>query len=208
MDDDVRTFQLLENWHGGDEAALNEILRRDLPWIRRRVEERCGDALKERLDAEDLVQEAMLEVLRYGPRFLMSSRQQFRGLMVRIIENVIRGQHDFHRAARRELARQRPLPTATLNLDPGTPSVTRPSEAAARHEGEAWVRLALELLDRDDREVLLLRQWKEMSFAEIAQELGIQENAARMRFHRALPRLARKVEQLQSGEIDAAIEPD
>ncbi|HMQ23284.1 MAG TPA: sigma factor, partial [Planctomycetota bacterium] len=102
---DEQTYHLLERWHGGDEQALGVILERDLPWIRKRVEERCGDALRKRVDDEDLVQEAMLEVLRYGPRFLMSDRDQFRGLMVRIIENVIRGQHDFHNALRRELAR-------------------------------------------------------------------------------------------------------
>lgn len=209
MDEDQRTFHLLERWHGGDDRALGEILRRDLPWIRKRVEARCGEQLRARVDDEDLVQEALLEVLRYGPRFLMSDREQFRGLMVRIIENVIRGQADFHNALRREIAREKPLPSGTmLHLNCGLPSVTRPSQAADRSEREAWVRLALELLDREDREILLLRQWKELTFGEIAQQLEIGESAARMRFTRALPKLARKVEQLKSGAIDKAIAPD
>ena len=207
MDEDLRTYQLLEKWHGGDDEALGAILARDLPWIRERVAARCGDALKERVDSEDIVQEAMIEVLRYGPRFAMADRDAFRGLMVRIIENVIRGQHDFHNALRRELAREKPLPSASMiRLDPGHKSVTRPSQALERSEREAWVRLALELLDRDDREILLLRQWKELSFGEIAEQLGIQENTARMRFARALPKLASKVAQLQEGAIDSAID--
>lgn len=206
MDDDQRTYHLLERWHGGDDRALGEILERDLPWIRKRVEARCGEALRARVDSEDLVQEALLEVLRYGPRFLMDDREQFRGLMVRIIENVIRGQHDFHHALRREIAREKPLPSGTmLRLDGAARSVTRPSEVASRGEREAWVRLALELLDREDREVLLLRQWKELSYAEIGERLEIGESAARMRFTRALPKLARKVEQLQAGKIDSAL---
>lgn len=206
MDEDQGTYILLERWHGGDEAALGEILRRDLPWIRKRVLDRCGDALRARVEDDDLVQEALLEVLRYGPRFLMGDREQFRGLMVRIIENVIRGQHDFHNALRREIAREKPLPSGTmLRLDGAAVSVTRPSEAAHRQEREAWVRLALELVDREDREILLLRQWKELSYTEIGEQLGIGESAARMRFTRALPRLAKKVEQLRSGAIEAAI---
>ncbi len=203
---DEQTYHLLERWHGGDEQALGVILERDLPWIRKRVEERCGDALRKRVDDEDLVQEAMLEVLRYGPRFLMSDRDQFRGLMVRIIENVIRGQHDFHNALRRELAREKPLPEQTrIDLDPAARSVTRPSQALDRNEREACVRLALELLDHEDREVLLLRQWKGLSFADIGQQLGVNENTARMRFNRALPRLARQVEHLEGGALDRAL---
>ncbi|MCB9920303.1 MAG: sigma-70 family RNA polymerase sigma factor [Planctomycetes bacterium] len=204
---DEHTYQLLERWHSGDEDALGRILERDLPWIRKRVEERCGDALRRRIDDEDIVQEAMLEVLRYGPRFLMSDRDQFRGLMVRIIENVIRGQHDFHNALRRELAREKPLPAQTrIDLDPAARSVTRPSQALDRNEREACVRLALELLDREDRDILLLRQWKELSFVEVGERLGISENTARMRFNRALPKLARKVEQLETGAIDRALQ--
>jgi RNA polymerase sigma-70 factor (ECF subfamily) len=208
VSDEAQTLQLLQRWHHGDESALNAILARDLDWIRARVAERCGEALKGRLETEDLVQEAMVEVLRYGPRFLMAGRDDFRGLMVRIIENVIRGQADHHNALRRQMARERPLPEGSvIALDGAARSVTRPSEAAQRSEREAMVRLALELLDREDREVLLLRQWKELSFAEIGAELGIGENGARMRFNRALPKLARKVDQLRSGSLGAALAP-
>ena len=201
------TFHLLGRWFTGDEAALDEILRRDLPWIRQRVEERCGDVLRKRVECEDIVQEALVEVLRYGPRFQMQSRDEFRGLMVRIIENVIRGELDYHQALRREIARERPLPGATiLQLGGDLRSVTRPSQAAERSEREAWVRLALELLDVRDREILLLRQWKELGFAEIGERLGISENGARMRFQRALPKLARQVAALKSGHVDGEAE--
>jgi RNA polymerase sigma factor (sigma-70 family) len=64
------------------------------------------------------------------------------------------------------------------------------------------VRLALELLDPRDRDVVLLRQWKELSFAEIAEELGISESGARMRFQRALPKIAKQVAALREGRVD------
>jgi RNA polymerase sigma factor (sigma-70 family) len=202
MDED-RTYQLLGRWSEGDEDALAEILQRDLPWIRKRIEARCGELLRQRVETEDLVQEAMLEVLRFGPRFQIANRNAFRGLMVRIIENVIRGELDYHQALRREIARERPLPGDTLlQLGSELPSVTRPSQHAQRSEREAWVRLALELLDPRDRDVVLLRQWKELSFAEIAEELGISESGARMRFQRALPKIAKQVAALREGRVD------
>ena len=203
---DLQTFQLLERWHEGDGKALNEILQRDLPWIRERVHHRLGDKLRAKEETQDFVQDAMVEVLRYGPRFLMSNRQHFRALMARIIENVLRGRHDWFQAERRRMDREAPLPSDTmLVLDPANASVTRPSQAVERNEHQAWVRMSLELLDPDDREIILMRQWREMSFGEIAEQLSISEDASRMRFNRALPRLVKKIKQLKGGELAAIL---
>lgn len=204
---DQQTHHLLERWHRGDRGALDEILQRNLPWIVSQVRRRLGEALRTKDETQDLVQEAMLEVLRYGPRFLMSDRQQFRALMCRIVENVLRGRHDWFHAQRRQMAREQPLPSDTLLcLDPpDATSIVRPSQAAQAREREAWVRMALELLDPADREVILLRLWRERSFAEMGAELGLAEDAARMRFRRALPRLHRKIRELRGGRIADAL---
>ena len=61
------------------------------------------------------------------------------------------------------------------------------------------MRLALELLEPEDRQVLLLRQWQELEFAAVGARMGLSEDAARMRFQRALPKLAKKLEALRSG---------
>ena len=68
---------------------------------------------------------------------------------------------------------------------------------------ERLVRPPSELLDPEDRRVMLLRQWQELEFEAIGEQLGISADAARLRFHRALPKLANKLQQLRSG---AAIE--
>ena len=207
---DQQTFHLLERWHRGDRIALNEILRRDLPWIRAHVQRRLGDRLRQKGETTDFVQDAMLEVLRYGPRFLMSDRQQFRALMCRIIENVLRGGNRWFQTRRRQIARERPLPDdSVLCLDPpDRSSVVRPSRAAEAEERGAWVRMALELLDPDDREVILRRQWHEQSFAEIGADLGLAEDAARMRYRRALPRLYRAIRNLRGGRITELLTGD
>ncbi|MCA8965301.1 MAG: sigma-70 family RNA polymerase sigma factor [Planctomycetes bacterium] len=194
------TVILLRQWHAGDRQALEHLVARELPWIRNYVHGRLGQLLRARGDTEDYVQEAMLRVLCYGPRFATGSRRAFRRLLGRIVENSLRDQADWHGAERRALAKERPVPSdSVLHLDRPQESVTRPSEALARKEQEAWVALALELLDPDDRQVIRLRQWEGLPFADVAARLGLPEDTARMRFRRALPRLARKLEQLQSG---------
>ena len=43
----------------------------------------------------------------------------------------------------------------------------------------------------------MMREWQGMEFGAMGQVLGISEDAARMRFHRALPRLAAQLERIR-----------
>ena len=67
--------------------------------------------------------------------------------------------------------------------------LTSPSHAAARAELKLHIQDALNNMDRLDREVLALRHFEQLSNAETAQVLGINEQAASNRFVRALKRL-------------------
>jgi RNA polymerase sigma-70 factor (ECF subfamily) len=196
---------LLERWHAGDRAALDDLLAQHLPWLRDYVRARLGPALRARGETVDFVQEVAVDVLQYAPRFVVDDADQFRGLLARIVENNLRDANDWFAAQRRRLSRETALPgDSVLRLHAGARSVTRPSGAAERVERENMLRLALELLPPDDRKVILLRQWEERPFAEIGELMGIGENGARMRFQRALPKLAKAVEELARGEFRPA----
>ena len=56
--------------------------------------------------------------------------------------------------------------------------------------------------------MVLWREYRGESFQEVAKRLGLSEDAARMRFNRALPKLAKKLEHLRAGRVGAALEPD
>lgn len=199
---DDRTLELLQQWHAGDRKALQELLQRDLPWIRRRIQQRLGESLRDHGNTDDFLHEAVVEVLRYTPRFLVSDATTFRKLMTQIVENMLRERHEYYGRMRRDRARQVPLPSDTvLYLDALGHTATSPSQHAARVEEEAWLRLALDLLAPDERELIVLREWGGITFGEIGERLGIAENTARMRFARALGRLADRVESLRRGEV-------
>ena len=206
MHEATPTLVLLRAWHAGQREALDELLARDLPWVRAYVGRRCGDLLAAHTEPDDMVQEAALQALQYAPRFLMSDREQFRALLGRMTENVLRDQVQRLHAQKRDVSRERSDPSDTLLcLDPAASAVTRPSEAAARSEERQWVRLAIEMLDADDRRLVLLREWHGLGFADIGAQLGTGEDAARMRFTRVLPKLARMVRQLRSGALERAL---
>jgi RNA polymerase sigma factor (sigma-70 family) len=201
------TTHLLERWHSGDDRALEVLLERHLDWIRRQVSRRLGPVLRAKGETQDFVQESLLEVFHYAPRFVVEDETQFRRLLARIIENVLRDQHDYFTARRRALDRECPLPSDTvLSLDAPVQKVPQPGQVADHHETRALVRLALELIDPADRRVLLWRLWEDRGFRDIGAELSISEDAARMRVNRALLRLTRTVEKLERGELGALLD--
>jgi RNA polymerase sigma factor (sigma-70 family) len=196
-----QTLELLQRWHRGEQEALKELLRRELPWIRERLHHRLGDALRQRGDTEDYLHDVVLEVMRYTPAFLVGSNDTFRRVVTQISENLLRDKHDFYARRRRTAAREQPLDTGVLCLDARARSATSPTQGAARNEEEAWVRFALDLLAPEDRDVIVMREYDKMAFAAIGAHLGIAENAARMRFQRGLGRLADKVAALRRGQV-------
>ncbi|HKE00411.1 MAG TPA: sigma-70 family RNA polymerase sigma factor [Planctomycetota bacterium] len=195
----TETLVLLRRLHDGDAAALHALVERHLPFIRALVRRRIGAGMRQGAETEDFVQDACVNVLRYAPRFVVDDDQHFRALLARAVENSILDKHKWFAARRRRRADERPLPTESV-LDLRRAGST-PSEQLDRREHEAWVRLALELLEPDDREVVVRRDWDREPFAAIGERLRIAEDAARMRYVRALRKLTVLVTRLRRGDV-------
>jgi RNA polymerase sigma factor (sigma-70 family) len=198
------TQALLGRWHAGDPAALPALVEFHLPWLRDYLQHRVGPFLRQREDPEDFLQTAVLEFLRDGPRFQVRDGAQLRGLLARVVENTLRDRVDWYRAKRRDLGRQAPLPSeSVLPLDPALATSATPSRDAARGELREWVRLGLELLESEDRHLVVAREFDNRSFVEIGEEIGMTANAVRMRWVRAVGRLAEIMRSLRAGAMPA-----
>ncbi|MBK8978773.1 MAG: sigma-70 family RNA polymerase sigma factor [Planctomycetes bacterium] len=196
-DQDGRTTRLLGRWQAGDEAALQELLAEHLDWLRETVHARLGAGLRRQAETGDYVQEALIEFLRYGPRVTIDDGAALRALLARIVENVLRGNHRRWSARRRDIARVS-MAAAEPGLDLAMgPTVDSPSGIADRAQRTGWIRLGMELLDDDARELLWRRNWQQDSYAAIAAELGISEDSVRKRHQRAVAALAEVVAQLR-----------
>jgi RNA polymerase sigma-70 factor, ECF subfamily len=198
------TRDMLLRWHAGDQEAMALLVQQESEFVATQVRRRLGPLLRREHDTDDIVQATLLQALRTAPRFLVSDRNQFRGLLVRMVENALRVQANHQQRQKRDIRREQPLTAMTsdtmLDLDPPAPS-TNPGAAAERSETREWVRLALELLDGDDREVIVLRDYQEHTFGEIAVLLGSAEDTVRMRYRRAMPKLARTLTRLRQGGL-------
>lgn len=203
----VDTTLLLQRWQAGERAALDQLLEAHLDWIKAELDRRLGPRLRQKAETGDYVQETIVEFLRYGPRFTLSNGRQFRALLAKIAENVLRGNHDWWRAQRRDLARERPLAMdSSLDLDPAATVSGSPSQVAIRDEREAWIRLGLELLRAPDREVIVLRDYRGRSFPDIGAQLGKSEIAARQRYLRAVDRLSATVAALRRRDLTSVLD--
>ncbi|MFO1051106.1 MAG: sigma-70 family RNA polymerase sigma factor [Planctomycetota bacterium] len=201
LDDPALTLELLRRHAAGDREALAELLHRELPWLREFVSKRLGAHLRAKDETMDQVQDAMVDFLRDAPRFVVGDGKQFRALLARVVENNLRDRDAWFRARRRAMAAEQPLPSESV-LQIASDSVTTPTQAAADSEWKAWVRLAMELMDPADRRILVLREWDDRSFVEIGELEGLTANAVRMRWTRAVARLADRIEKLRRGEFE------
>jgi RNA polymerase sigma-70 factor, ECF subfamily len=197
---DDPTRGLMDRWNAGDETALEQLLQLHGDWLRHHVRVRLGPAMRSRLESMDIVQDTLLEFFKSGPRFIVENAAQFRGLMSTVIENRIRDRRDWFSAQCRAMQREE-RHGSIADLSVGGHSRSQPDTKAAQNEWEAFVRLAVMLLDPDDRDIIVLRQWQDLQFDEIGKKLGIEPDAARMRFNRALPRLAARVDELRRGKV-------
>jgi RNA polymerase sigma-70 factor (ECF subfamily) len=203
------TAELLGRWRGGDSSAFDAILRDALPWLTAHVDRRLGDRLRSHAELEDFVQDALVEFLTYGPNFEVRSRRLLYALLKRIVENVLRDKNDYYRAKRRTRSVERPLPSdSVLRLDPPRATVQSPSGEMRRNEEEARLRLALEFMDPPERQILVMREWEQLTFAQIGASIGVSEPAARMRSHRAMLRLSDIVHRLEDKGLAAFLESE
>lgn len=203
---DGDTTAILMRWNAGDANALNEILALHGDWLREHASKKLGERLRRTTETGDIVQDAMLRFLRSGPRLKPRDGAQFRGLLGRIITNVLCDAADRILRLRRELAREHPMSmTVILDLTADDHRAPPPDEAAARAEEGAQIRLVIELLHPDDSEVIRLRSWERLEYSQIGLALGVSGDAARMKFRRASERLRLGLEALRRRDVDTLL---
>jgi RNA polymerase sigma-70 factor (ECF subfamily) len=163
--------------------------------------------LRGRIDAADVVQEAFVAASanreiyfreRTVPLFLW-----LRGVVTNKLLELHRHHLGTHmRDVKRELSLEAQFSwddTTSALCAHLTGHLTSPSRAAVRDEIKMRLAEALDAMDSTDREVLAMRHFEQLTNAEAAQVLGIQERAAAKRYLRALERLRNILSELPGG---------
>lgn len=171
----------------GELDALGELFERHHGPLYGYLAKFTGD----RLAAEDIVQTVFQRMLKY--RHTYRDDGTFSAWMY----------HLARRCAADHFRKRNAAPAATDPADLQEYADQRPDAGAeaGRTDDHAFLHHALSRLDRDDREILLLSRFQELSFAEIAGLLECSVGAAKVRAHRALRELRDIYFQLQKEKL-------
>ena len=205
--DGSETDQLLRQAAAGDQGSLGALLQRHGARLRRMVALRLDPRLQGRIAPSDVIQETYLEVSARLAAYLREPTMPFFLWLRFLAGQKLVTLHRKHLGTRmRDAGREVSLYRGRL---PETSSAAlaaqllghdaRPSEAAARAEMKIRLQEALNGMDPLDREVLALRHFEHLSWAETAQTMGITEGAASKRYVRALKRLRTILSALPGG---------
>jgi RNA polymerase sigma-70 factor (ECF subfamily) len=188
------TWFLVESAKTGDRRALEDLFARYLPRVRRIVALRMGCPIAKFAEFDDIVQNTLLKAFKGFSKFEQRSVGSFRNWLASCAISAIR---DFLRK-KHPVRPFSEIPgrggdggeeeISSYILPPGKePS---PSKHAMGHELERQIEDALLSMDERYREVIIQRNLCGMTDAEIARELGFQEEATvRVVSHRALRKL-------------------
>src|SRR5690606_6112754 len=170
--------------------------------LARMVRYRLDRRLRARLDATDVVQDAIVEATRRLPDYLRAPRLPPFVWLRLITREHLTAVHRRHLGAeKRDAGRERAgTPAAApaseeiaLEVSSGLPG---PVSAVLRREAKELVERTLDSMDAIDREVLVLRHFEGLSNEDVAGELDIEPAAASKRYLRALERLSGAVEKV------------
>lgn len=162
----------------GSRAAFEELYARYCGPLHGFFRRRLANPLR----AEDLAQETFLVVIRglerYEPRALVKTYLYAIALKLLAVER---------RKQQRDAAN-----------DPEA----EPSSRGLQESG-LWVREALAKLDADEREVLMLREYEQLSYAEMAELLRVPVNTVRSRLFRARMAMRQHLEPTRATETQS-----
>lgn len=175
--------ELVDRWLSGDEVAFESLVHRH----ERRVFALALRLLGSREDAEDVAQEAFLNLHRSGHRFRRESR--FSTFVYRVTVNAAlnrRRSLGRRRARLEELRRQQEVGEDLFRAPD-------PEESALGSELSATLERAIQELGDALRPPLVLHDVEGLPYAEISSILGLPEGTVKSRIHRARHALRRQL---------------
>lgn len=177
----------------GEEAALDELARS----CRQQAYVFALQLLGNPDDALDVAQDAMVRFFRSLARF--DPARPVRPWLLRIVRNLVRDRGRRLRVRRTESLEP---DEGVLRFEPRDQSPD-PEALAARRQLQALVWQCLQELPPGHREVLVMRDYQDMPYAEIAAALKVPKGTVMSRLHRARRQLHDMVRQRQrrTGEV-------
>ena len=197
--DDLEEASFVARLRARDERAFNELVRA----YERRVFGLVFRMLGNREEAEDLAQEVFVQVFKAIDQFRGEARLST--WIYRIAVNLCKNRSKY--LSRRHTNKQDDIDAfgdrAPMSSAKGTTagSIARPDDLLVGMQVERVVQQAIESLEPEFREALILRDVEDLSYEEIAQITGLPDGTVKSRIHRARAQLKAAIERMLGEKI-------
>lgn len=186
---EIEELQCIRKAAQGDAAAFEELVVR----YQGQVFNLCLRMTADAEDAADLTQEAFVKVWKSLDTFQFDAA--FFTWLYRLASNCCL---DFLRSKKRRPTVSLTMETEeedeqTLDVSDDAPT---PEEAAISKEERETLRLAMQSIDAEQRQILTLRVVNDLSYSDIARVLGIREGTVKSRLSRARESLRKKLTEI------------
>jgi len=192
------------------QRLLGRFLRRNMDRLRAAVGMRLDARLSRRVSVSDVLQETCLEACERIDEYLRQPECSFylwlRFLALQKVKTLYRRHMEAQeRDVRREVSVESDTGygLAGIRARSGR-SIESPSQILMRAETKDRLHAAVDSMDPADREVIILRHFEHLSWAEAARVLGVEEPAVRKRHSRALLKLKDLLRGTSTGAVGPA----
>src|SRR3954447_10158604 len=191
--DQEKTVELLAGARQGDSDAVNRLMDRHRDSLHRMVRCRLNQGVARRVDASDVVQDALLTASRRLAEYLQSPKIPFHAWVRQIARDRLADVYRRELADKRNVAREQATAAvgqSSLNpLAQAPDHQLTPAAELLRKEFAERFQAAVDQLEEDDRAIILMRHAEQLTNSQAAEALGISDPAAGMRYLRALRKL-------------------
>jgi RNA polymerase sigma-70 factor (ECF subfamily) len=189
---------------GTDTLQKQQQLNRFLAEVERRALRIAEIGVRDRDEALDLVQEAMIKLARsYSDR----EQEEWTPLFYRILQNGVRDWHRRQAVRNRVMVffRRKPAEDNDYDAVAAAPDVSghRPDEELQNSEAMLGLDDALHDLPPRQREAFMLRTFEGLNVAETATAMGCSEGSVKTHYSRAVHTLREQLEEHRPGGIES-----
>ncbi len=188
----VRTLsdqQLLNNFFSGNKEAISDLIERH----RKRIWDYIHMMVKDRDAADDIFQNTLIKVMKFLSEGRYVESGKFVSWVLRIAHNQVIDH--FRHAKQQNLLSEKDAGYDILNsMRFADPTV---EDRIVGDQIEQDIRKMIEFLPEEQREVVMMRYYNNMSFKDIADNTGVSINTALGRMRYALINLRKMIQEKQ-----------
>lgn len=187
-----QSLHLYQRFRGGDARALDRLFGRTQGRLLAVIRRRLGREMRLKVESMDILQDVWVDALGDIGGFQPRGPGSFLRWLSARVENKIRGLYDRFHAARRDMRVEEALPHELTRAIPSFQDPT-PSATSLAHERSSLLARALDALEDEARQVVLLRLHEDLAFKEIGRRRNKSEDAVRMMYARALLKMSARI---------------